>query len=161
VAPERLLAARLRAQPGVRYVSIDLASSLAMVRMDVTRLAFRDSIFDAILCLHVLEHIPDDRSAMREFLRVLRPGGWAILQSPIDAARPHTFEDWGVTSPAERERVFGQRDHVRIYGRDYVGRLGETGFRVEEHAFARELTPDEARRFGIDTEETITLCTRP
>jgi len=161
VAPERLFAARLLARPGLRYVSIDLASALAMARMDATRLAFRDSTFDAILCLHVLEHIPDDRAAMREFLRVLRPGGWAILQSPFDSARPGTFEDWSVTSPAARERVFGQRDHVRIYGRDYFGRLRESGFRVEECAFARELTPDEARRFGVDTEEAITLCTRP
>jgi SAM-dependent methyltransferase len=157
LAPEPLLGRRLAALPRITYVSADLQSPLARVRADATRLAFRDAAFDVILCLHVLEHVPDDRAAMRELRRTLAPGGWAVLQSPVEAGRAVTFEDPSVTSPAERERRFGQRDHVRIYGRDYERRLSEAGFRVEGNGFARELGEAEALRYGIDRDEVLTI----
>ena len=161
VAPEPVLSERLASIPGLRVVTIDLESPLARVRADLTRLPFRDRVFDVALCLHVLEHVLDDRAAMRELLRVLAPGGFGILQSPFDPARERTFEDASVTTPAERERVFGQRDHVRIYGRDYTARLREAGFEVEEIDYGRSLRPDEIRRFGLDAAETITRGARP
>ena len=160
VAPELLLAKRLTPLPRLGYVSIDLESPQAMVRMDATRLGFRDGAFDVVLCLHVLEHIPDDRAAMGELLRVLAPGGRAILQVPLDEARAETFEDRSVVTPADRERVFGQRDHVRIYGRDYVDRLRAAGFSVTQWPSPRALEPAEVRRHGILQEDTLTLCTR-
>ena len=160
VAPEALLARRLAETPGLRYVSADLESPRARLRADATRLPFRDGSFDVILGLHVLEHVPDDAAAMRELRRVLAPGGWAVLQSPVDIARAATFEDWSVTDPAARERVFGQRDHVRIYGADYEDRLRAAGFAVEASAFAGELPEEEARRFGIDRDETLTIGRR-
>lgn len=160
VAPEPWLAAKLAARPGLSCVSVDLESPLAMTRMDLTRLAFRDGAFDVILCLHVLEHVPDDRAAMAELRRALAPGGWAILQSPVDAARAETYEDASITSPVARERAFGQRDHVRIYGRDYNGRLRAAGFAVEDLDFAGGLPPGEARRYALRPDETLTVCTR-
>src|SRR5207249_1729548 len=119
VAPERALARRLAALPNVTYVSGDLESARSGARLDLQRLPFRESAFDAAIASHVLEHVADARRALAELARVIRPGGWAILPSPIDASRAETFEDPTVTTPEERLRVFGQSDHARIFGRDY------------------------------------------
>ena len=160
VAPEAVFAERLRRQPGLRYVSADLASPLAGVRVDVQSLPFADAAFDALLCHHVLEHVPDDRRAMGELRRVLRPGGWAVLQSPIDSALAVTNEDASVTDPRERERRFGQSDHLRQYGRDYEARLREAGFEVRAERFFEALPPERRARHGLKA-ETIWLCLRP
>jgi SAM-dependent methyltransferase len=160
VAPEEGFAERLRALPGLRYASADLASPLAGVRADVRHLPFGDGRFDALLCHHVLEHVPDDRAAMRELRRVLRPGGWAILQSPVRAKMAETLEDPSVTDPRERERLYGQHDHVRQYGRDYGERLREAGFEVRAERFVDELPPERRARHGLKR-ETIWLCLRP
>src|SRR5262249_39677760 len=129
VAPEPVLGRRLRGIAGLRYVSADLADPRAELRLDVMRLPFAGDAFDAILWRHVLEHVGDDRAAMRELYRVLRPGGLALLAvPPIRTER--TCEDPGVSDPAERRRRFGHPDHVRRYGRDYPERLRFAGFRV-------------------------------
>lgn len=128
VAPEQWLEPRLRRRLGTGYVTADYLDPHVDERVDISRMPYRDGTFDVILCSHVLEHVPDDRLAMREIRRVLRPGGWAILLVPITADR--TFEDPTVTDPAERRRLFGQADHVRRYGPDYVNRLEESGFRI-------------------------------
>jgi len=130
VAPERSIAHHFKADPTIDYVTGDFEQRFATERVDVTDLQFGDKSFDAVLCNHVLEHVPDDRRAMREINRVLKPDGWAILLIPT-LLRETTFEDPSITSPEERKRVFGQSDHVRIYGRDYVNRLSESGFDVE------------------------------
>ena len=105
----------------------------------------------------VHHHVPDDRAAMREFRRVLSPRGWAILQSPLDSRRAVTFEDFSIQDPAERERVFGQFDHVRIYGRDYFDRLTSAGFRVEAVPFADQVGALAAARHALKPEEVV-LC---
>ena len=161
IAPERQLQARLRAQPRVAYVSGDLDSPLAMTRLDLQRLPFRDRSFDALLCSHVLEHVADARRALGEIFRVMAPGGWAILQSPLDPARATTFEDPRVTSPEERERVFGQRDHVRIFGRDYPQWLAAAGFEVHVDGFARERGAAFATLHGLDPAEDVYRCANP
>jgi SAM-dependent methyltransferase len=130
VAPEPILRDRLSAIAGVRYVSGDLTAEFGPERIDVTELHYDDGSFDLVVCNHVLEHVPDDRRAMRELARVLRPGGAAILLVP-DVAGPVTDEDPSIADPHERVRRFGQDDHVRRYGWDYVGRLRETGLEVE------------------------------
>ena len=129
VVPERCFEARLRSRLGQDYITADLLSPRAMVKMDVADIHYPDGHFDVIYCSHVLEHVPDDRRAMREFYRVLKQGGWAILLVPITADR--TVEDSSVVDPSERLRVFGQEDHVRQYGADYVDRLREAGFKVK------------------------------
>jgi SAM-dependent methyltransferase len=142
VAPEQALRRRLLQLPEVSYVGGDLERQFGNVRIDVTALDFPDGSFDVVLCNHVLEHVPDDRRALRELRRVLAPGGWASLLVP-DLHTPATDEDPTVTSPGERLRRFGQRDHVRRYGWDYVGRLEEAGFRPEVIRMDAFLSADE------------------
>jgi predicted SAM-dependent methyltransferase len=149
VAPERIFEERLRLRPNLDYVSTDLDRDRAMVKADITALPFGDDSFDVILCSHVLEHVVDDRKAMRELHRVLHPSGWALIVVPIASRRDETFEDPAVLTPADRERVFGQADHVRIYGRDFKARLEEAGFTVSVEDYARELGDVGARRYGL------------
>lgn len=157
VAPERILQKKLCAAPNVNYVSIDLASPLAQLHMDITDLQFDDCTFDVILCLHVLEHVPNDRVAIRELYRVLKPGGWAILQSPIDFSKAETFEDATITTPEGRLLAFGQDDHVRIYGRDYQERLKEAGFEILVDDYVRHLPTTTIERYRLPIED-IYLC---
>jgi predicted SAM-dependent methyltransferase len=131
VAPERRLEKHLKAISSLDYLTADLLDPDVMTKMDVTKIQFADNEFDAILCNHVLEHVPDDRKAMRELNRVLKFGGWAMLQVPISNRLQATYEDWSVRSPIDRLRRFGQEDHVRVYGADYVERLTEAGFRID------------------------------
>jgi SAM-dependent methyltransferase len=160
IAPEKIFTDLIRSFPGVDYLSADLNSPLAMVSMDITDIHYPENTFDAILCCHVLEHIPDDGRAMRELHRVLKPGGWAILQVPLELDRPHTYEDPMITDPAEREKHFNQRDHVRIYGRDYVHRLEASGFHVRQDDFGKAMPPALADRYRIDPNEPIFFCTK-
>lgn len=156
IAPERIMARLFESVPGIHYISADLMAA-TNVRLDITALPFADETLDAVVCNHVLEHVPDDQAAMREFRRVLSPRGWAILQSPMEPCRAVTFEDFSIQDPAERERVFGQFDHVRIYGRDYFDRLSTAGFRVEAVPFAEQLGTDTATRNALRHED-IVLC---
>jgi SAM-dependent methyltransferase len=128
--PERQIGEFLQGVTYIDYLSGDLSNPQSMVRMDITAIESPSDYFDVILCSHVLEHVPEDRKAMAELFRVLKPGGWAILQVPIGPAE-ETFEDPTVTDPVERARLFGQFDHVRLYGRDYKKRLENTGFSVQ------------------------------
>jgi ubiquinone/menaquinone biosynthesis C-methylase UbiE len=147
VAPEPAFEPRMKKQLGAGYVTADLDDSTAMVRMDITDIHYPDESFDVIYSAHVLEHVPDDRKAMREFHRVLRQDGWAILLVPITADT--TVEDRSVTDSAERLRLFGQEDHVRRYGPDYRERLEEAGFEVTVTHPSSFLKPDEIERMGI------------
>jgi SAM-dependent methyltransferase len=157
VAPERDLARRLSSMTHLRYVSGDLDSPEAAVRLDLQRLPFRDRAFDAIVCSHVLEHVTDAHAALRELRRVLAPAGWAILQSPIDADRERTFEDPAVVSPEDRLRVFGQRDHARIFGRDYPDWIRAAGFAVTVDPYVRTLGDHRIARHGLDRDEEMVV----
>jgi len=159
VAPEPCLTRELRRIDALEYVGADLEGHHAMVRMDVTAIQFGDASFDVILCNHVLEHVPEDGKAMRELLRVLKPGGWAIMQVPIKGET--TQEDPAVTSAAERTRLYGQHDHVRQYGRDYVQRLRAAGFLVEVNTYAAGLSLPQRERYGVLAEEDLYCCSRP
>jgi ubiquinone/menaquinone biosynthesis C-methylase UbiE len=156
VAPEPQLSELIQKADYISYLSADLYAPNVMVKMDITDIQYPDNSFDVIYCSHVLEHIPDDRKAMREFYRVLKPGCWAILHVPINADK--TFEDPNVIDPKERERLFGQFDHVRHYGLDYKDRLIEAGFSVTVDPFVRELDSRNVRRFGLMREENVYLC---
>jgi SAM-dependent methyltransferase len=114
-----------------------------------------------VLCNHVLEHIVDDAKAMAELFRVMVPGGWAILQTPFEPDREVTFEDPTVTRPEDRLILFGQHDHVRIYGRDYADRLVEAGFTVHPDPFVQSLTPKMLRHMALPQDEAIYLCLKP
>jgi SAM-dependent methyltransferase len=159
VAPEQQLSRLIQKANYIDYLSADLSSPNAMVKMDITNIQYPDETFDVIYCGHVLEHVPDDRKAMREFYRVLKPGCWAILDVPITADR--TFEDPEVIDPQERERLFGQFDHVRRYGPDYKDRLIEADFSVTVDPFVRELDSGTITRFGLMREENVFVCWKP
>jgi SAM-dependent methyltransferase len=161
VAPEVTLLRALRRVPRLCYVAIDLRAQVADARMDLQSIAFADRSFDAILCSHVLEHVPNDRRALGELFRVLRPGGWAILQSPVDHGLSTTLEVPAITSPRERERLYGQHDHWRLYGADYRTRLEAAGFFVEVSAYAADLAPERIERSRLNPQELIYRCTRP
>lgn len=150
VAPERSLARRFKTM--FDYLSVDIDASKAMEAADLTRIPFSDDHFDAIVCNHVLEHIPNDRRAMLELYRVLKPGGWAALLVPMTDSL--TDED-PAADPKERTRRFGQEDHVRLYGRDYLDRLREAGFRVTEYGWKDFVTSDDAKRFVIHANEEM------
>jgi SAM-dependent methyltransferase len=154
IAPERRLSRILSKRKNIDYVSGDLNPTRAQVRVDLTKIDFPDASFDVVICNHVLEHIPQDKIAMAEILRILRPGGWAMLQVPISPAIA-TREDLSVTDPQERLRLYGQDDHVRIYGRDYAERLESAGFRVTTASIARQHGNSYARRFGLLADELI------
>ena len=158
VGPERCLEARFRQIPSLDYLSADIEDPAAMVRIDITDIPYADKYFDIIHCSHVLEHVVNDRRAMSELHRVLADDGWAILQVPIGAA--HTFEDPTVTDPKDRERVFGQSDHVRIYGPDYFDRLEAAGFSVQRVAGREFVSEEEAQRISVDLGEVIPICRR-
>src|SRR5690606_21706638 len=123
------------------YITADIESPLAKVKMDVHDIPFPENSFDVVFCNHVLEHVEDDLKACAEFNRVLRPNGWGILQSPVYPIEK-TLEDRNITDPADRERIFGQRDHVRKFGKDYAERLRKSGLGIEENQFVKELYPE-------------------
>ncbi len=141
----------------IDYTTTDLNSPLADVEADICDLPFKDNTYDVILCNHVLEHIPNDQKAMQELYRVMKPGGWGIFQIPQDLDREHTFEDNSITDRKERARIFGQYDHVRIYGRDYFDKLRNIGFNVTEVSFNKNLTPEEIDRYRLAPNEIIPL----
>jgi SAM-dependent methyltransferase len=155
VAPEPPVANVLRHFAQESYVSMDIRQS-AMMRADITGMPFRAQTFDGVCCIHVLEHIPDDQQAIRELHRVLRPGGWAVLQVPIE--REVTFEDPTITNPNLRRRLFGQPDHVRVYGRDFKDRLAAARFSVSVERPQRRLDRNAVARCGLKTVEDIFLC---
>ena len=161
VAPEFMLQKLFRRLRTINYVSADLDSPRAQVKMDITDIQYDANSFDFILCSHVLEHVMDDRKAMRELYRILKPGGCAVLQSPIDLKQNSTYEDATIVSTAERERVFGQRDHVRIYGRDYRDRLMQAGFHVRTDSYVKELGADRVEKYCLIADEDIYVCTKP
>ncbi len=144
-------------KPNIDYVSVDIKSADAMLWMDITNIAFEDSCFDVIICNHVLEHISDDHRAMSELYRVLKPEGWAILQTPISLSLSETFEDRSVVTPERREKIFGQDDHVRIYAKDYKERLEKIGFCVSIHNIREELGYSTVCRYSLLEDESIYL----
>ena len=157
-APEQAFFKRFRRMKNLDYTTTDLVSPLADVKADICDLPFEDNTYDFIICNHVLEHIPDDIKAMSELFRILKPGGRAILQIPQDLNRDETYEDFSITDPSEREKHFGQYDHVRVYGKDYFERLRSVGFKVEEVDYSSELSDDEIDRYRLAKGEIIPLA---
>ena len=159
VAPEYCFIDRFERLKNIDYVTADIESPLAKVKMDIHQIPFEANTFDVAFCNHVMEHVDDDIKAMSELYRVLKPGGWAIIQSPQDWSRATTFEDPSITDPKERERLFWQDDHVRLFGRDYGQRLEKGGFKVTEDRFVMdELSKEEAKRFALPGSEIIYFC---
>ena len=161
IAPEQIFYKLFRKNPRWDVTTLDLYSPLADIKADIRQMPLEDQVYDLVFCNHVLEHIPEDRQAMQEIYRVLKPGGTAVLQIPLDSRRQETFEDPGITDPEERTRLFGQYDHVRVYGMDFFDRLQEVGFITEAIAVKDLFTPDEIRQFALDADEILPLAHKP
>jgi SAM-dependent methyltransferase len=156
IAPEACFISRFEKLHGEKYITADIESPLAKVKMDIHQIPFPDNTFDAVLCNHVLEHVNDDIQAMSEIHRVLRPGGFAILQVPFFNPVPEvTYEDKSITDPKQREKAFGQDDHVRKFGKDYTKRISRSGLNGIEDNFVMSLSEEEIKRFGIARGEMI------
>jgi SAM-dependent methyltransferase len=155
IAPEQCFFSRFRRLPNLEYVTGDLSSPIADIRLDLHRLPFADADFDVVICNHVLEHVDDDRACLRELRRVLRAGGFALLNVPFDRESATTLEDPTVTDPRERERLFWQSDHVRLYGMDYAERVRAAGFDVQAIEYARRLRPADCERYRLMLDDTI------
>ena len=157
-APEQAFYKVFRNQKNIQYTTTDLFSPLADVKADICDLPFEDNSYDIIFCNHVLEHIPDDTKAMQELFRVLKPGGMAILQIPQDLKREVTFADDSITDQKERAAIFGQYDHVRIYGRDYFDKLRSIGFKVIEEDYTNKIAPELVEKYCLAKGEIIPVC---
>lgn len=159
-APEQAFYKLFRKLSNLDYTTTDLESPLADVKADICDLPFKDNEFDIILCNHVLEHIPDDTKAMQELYRILKPGGLGIFQIPQDLDRETTFEDDSITDKKERAKIFGQYDHVRIYGRDYFDKLRSIGFKVDEVDYTSQLTDEQIDKYRLAKGEIIPVVSK-
>mgnify|MGYP003643707936 FL=1 len=154
-APEQAFYKRFKKLNHITYTTTDLDSPLADVKADICNLPFANNSFDIIFCNHVLEHIPDDTKAMEELFRILKPNGWGIFQIPQDLKRETTFEDNSITDKKERAAIFGQYDHVRIYGRDYFDKLRTIGFTVNEIDYTAQLPENDIEKYRLAKGEII------
>lgn len=159
-APEQAFYKLFRNQKNLDYTTTDLLSPLADIKADICNLPFDDNAYDVILCNHVLEHIQDDTKAMQELYRVLKPGGMGIFQIPQDLNRATTFSDDSITDQKERAKIFGQYDHVRIYGRDYFDKLRNIGFTVHEVDFTISMPFELVEKYCLAKGEIIPVCTK-
>lgn len=172
-APEKVITRLFKFYPNAEYLSVDIDPKVAILRADIINLPFNENSFDVVFCSHVLEHIIDDGKALMEIFRVLKPDGFAIIQVPIKdefngRKINKTFEDFSITSPEDREKFFGQSDHVRVCGRDYSDRFKAVGFQVEINKFIENFTVSDIKKLGllpeddscIEAEGWIYCCTK-
>jgi len=160
IAPEYCFIKRFKKMKNLDYVTGDLISPWADVKMDIQKIPFEANEFDVIMCNHVLEHVDDDKKAMQEFHRVMKPGGWGIFQVPIDNTREETYEDRSITDPKEREKHFWQADHLRLYGKDYGKILTQAGFDVVEDDLINQMDPALVKRYALPKNATSSsACT--
>jgi SAM-dependent methyltransferase len=157
-APEWCLRRRLSRIEGLRYLTADLDPDDVDLRLDLTKLDLPDASFEAVICSHVLEHIPDDAAAMRELRRVTAPGGWCLVMVPLDLGREQTYEDPSICDPSERERAFWQHDHVRLYAPDISKRLQAAGFDVDRVRPRAEFGRELLERCRLIEADEIWLC---
>lgn len=161
IAPEQCFLDIFRKQQNLDYITSDIESPIADVKADICNLPFKDNEFDVVFCNHVLEHIPDDTKAIQELYRVLKPNGMGIFQIPQDINRTKTFEDNTITDPKKRAEIFGQYDHVRVYGLDYFNKLRSIGFTVDEIDYTKKIAPELMKRFALMSGEILPVCYKP
>lgn len=155
IAPEQCFHGRFKKQKNLDYTTGDLMSPIADLHFDLHDIPLEDNTYEVIFCNHVMEHVKDDLQCLKELYRIMKPGGWGIMQVPIDASRTETYEDWSITDPKEREKHFWQYDHVRLYGLNYPKRLEEAGFKVDIIDFSKELPTETFERYRIPKTELL------
>ncbi len=155
MAPEQEFLRRFRKMKNLDYITADLYSPIVDVKADILNLPFEDESFDVVFCNHVLEHIIDDGKAMSELYRVMKKGGWGIFQVPMKNSLEKTYEDFTITDPKEKQKHFGQYDHVRWYGMDYFDRLRKARFETEPLFYSQNFSQEEIRKFGLMENEIL------
>lgn len=159
IAPEQEFLRRFKKMKNLEYVSADLFSPIVDVKADLLDLPFEDESFDVIFCNHVLEHIVDDHKAMSELYRVMKKGGWGIVQVPMKNSEK-TYEDFSISDPKERQKHFGQYDHVRWYGMDYFQRLENAGFKCDANFYSKTFSAEERHRYGLIENEILPIISK-
>ena len=157
VAPEQVFYKKFKKLKNWEYFTFDLNSPIADIKGDLTSTNFRDESFDLIICNHVLEHIEDDKSALNEIYRILKYKGISILQVPMNVKRKNTFEDSSIKSKNQREKYFGQYDHVREYGLDFKDRVEQAGFEVEMINYSTKISQDLVIKYGLMKDDLIPI----
>ena len=157
-APEAAFLKKFKKLKNISYDTIDLDSPLADIKADICDLPIKNDSYDFILCNHVLEHIVDDEKAMKELYRVLKKGGTGIFQVPLNMSNKQTYEDFTITDPKERNKAFGQYDHVRVYGMDFFERLKNVGFKVEKCEYTSKLSEEKKTKYCLPKKEIIPIC---
>lgn len=153
-APHNLtLREKLSVRGNLEQITADLDDPSVDIKVDITDIPYPENTFDIILCSHVLEHVEDDKTAMKELFRVLKPGGWSYLAVPIDKERNITFEDKNIVSPEDRLKHFWQEDHVRLYGLDYKDRLEQAGFIVHIDEYLQKISAQDIENYGLQYRE--------
>jgi SAM-dependent methyltransferase len=165
VAPEQYFYEKFMQMPNIEYVAVDkypdsYSYNNKTIEMDITDIKYPDNSFDVVMCNHVLEHIPDDAKAMSEMCRVMKKDGWAILNVPVDSKRETTFEIPDINDPEKQLELFGQKDHVRVYGKDYLQRLKNAGFVPHEKDYVGSFTHNDQFKYGFQKGEHIYYCTK-
>ncbi len=161
LAPEYCFLKRFNVAPGLEVVRADLVSPWADVHFDVHEIPYRDDHFDIVMGNHLMEHVADDRKVMAEYFRVMKPGGWGIFQVPMERNNADTMEDPSITNPAERERLYWQSDHVRLYGMDYADRYRAVGFEVEELDLRALFGEERFERCALGGERYLQVVRKP
>ena len=157
IAPEQAFLSRFKKMKNLDYTTLDIESPIADIKADIRNLPLENNEFDVIFCNHVLEHIAEDAKALKELYRVMKPGGWGIFQVPIKYDLARTYEDFSITDPKERQKHFGQYDHVRWYGMDYFERLKSVGFEVDINFNSAIFSPEEQAKFALMKGEILPI----
>lgn len=155
IAPEQCFIHLFKKQSNLNYLTGDLESPIADLHFDLHSIPLEDNRFDVVFCNHVMEHVSDPLQCMKELFRVMKPGGWAIMQVPQDMTREKTYEDSTITSPEDREKHYWQKDHVRLFGRDYPNWLEKAGFKVEEFELKKHYDAAKIGRFRLMKDEIL------
>ena len=155
IAPEQEFLRKFKKMKNLDYTSADLYSPIVDVKADILNLPFQDETYDVVFCNHVLEHIEDDAKAMSELYRVMKAGGWGIFQVPMKNSLEKSYEDFTITDKKERQKHFGQYDHVRWYGLDYFDRLRKAGFKTEILYYSQKFSDEEIAKYGLMKNEIL------
>ena len=160
IAPEQCFLKRFKKLSHLKYTTADLISPIADLKMDMHHMPFEDNKYDVLFANHVLEHVDNPEQCMKEALRVLKPGGFAIMQVPIDFSRTITLEDPSIVSPEDREKHYWQKDHLRLFGTDYGTRLENAGFKVDYIKTSDLLSDSEIELYRLQKEEILYICNK-